>query len=280
MLTNNLSALSAGMVQFSVGANETPFDVHVELLCDRSPYFDSLYGDRTEKPISSDPISFPDEDPDIFAELLSWMYYGDASVELPPTEGISFLLKLWVLAGRFEKSQLQNHVIQLCRTEMDNKPNRIFGCDTIDYVYAHTLPQSPLRLLLADNWVRNASQARFLRRREHLSRPFLEDFCSALIEDKERTDDTEETGYVAERYHTQYLPLQDNHGVPLVRDRDHPELVQTATWEQLSNRNIKRPSSRIRNSPLLTPPHATTPSFTKQKDPKTEIAREMRDLQI
>lgn len=224
------------------GPNETPFDVHVELLCDYSPYFDSFYSDCTKKPIPSDPISFPDEDPDIFAKLLGWIYYGDASVEFPPINGIMFLLKLWVLAGRFQISQLQNHVIRLCRIEMDKKPEAIFGCDKIDYVYTHTLPQSPLRLLLVDNWVRNACYTSFLSRREQLSHPFLEEFCSALVELKERADDTEGTQVTEQRYYTHIRPCKGNVGSNFFETGT----IQTLPKGQLrSNSGTERSNARL-----------------------------------
>lgn len=90
------------MVHINVGVNQTPFDAHVELLCGCSPYFDTVLKDRTERPIAEDPICFPDDDPDVFAELLGWMYSGDISADLPSRAGSLFLLQLWVLAGKLK----------------------------------------------------------------------------------------------------------------------------------------------------------------------------------
>ncbi|PYH83232.1 hypothetical protein BO82DRAFT_400626 [Aspergillus uvarum CBS 121591] len=105
-------ALSAGMVHIDEGADETPFDVHVELLCSCSPYFNSLLSNRTEKHIPSDPIYSSNDDPDVFAELLGWVYSGDTSIDLPSRNRISFLLRLWILAAKYQIVELQNHVIE------------------------------------------------------------------------------------------------------------------------------------------------------------------------
>ncbi|RAL06794.1 BTB/POZ domain-containing protein [Aspergillus homomorphus CBS 101889] len=233
--------------------NEIPFDAHLELLCDCSPYFDSLYSDRTENPIPSDSVCFPDDDPDVFAELL----------------------------GKLEICGLQNHVIQLCRAELDKKPGGIFDCDKIDYVYTHTLPESPLRLLLVDNWVQNANQARFESRQARLPRIFLQDLCCALIERKESTNRAEGDTDSAERYYVKPSPPRAIHGKLPPQDRDYPETVQTATLEQLKNRKFKCPSSRVNRSPMPSPPHVMPPiAMEKENDPKSELARRLNHLQI
>ncbi|KAF7169362.1 hypothetical protein CNMCM5623_002125 [Aspergillus felis] len=262
-------ALSAGMVHINVGVNETPFDVHVELLCGCSPYFDTLFKDRTEKPIAEDPICFPDDDPDVFAELLGWMYYGDTSADLPSRAGSLFLLQLWVLAGKLKISRLQNHVIHILKTMIDRKPGGIFGSDKVNYVYAHTLPHSPLRLLVVDNWAQNGTKSRLLTRKENFPRPFLEDLCCALVEWKESTTDAVNVIDFAGRYDVESCVPRDIHKELPLRAREYPEPVQSATPEQLKNRKIKQPSSRI-----------CQPSLQVESDPRGEVGHEKSHLQI
>ncbi|GKZ35405.1 hypothetical protein AbraIFM66950_006035 [Aspergillus brasiliensis] len=269
-------ALSAGMVHFNVGAKETPFDVHVELLCKCSPYFDSLFGNRTEKPISNDPICFPEEDPDVFAELLAWMYYGDTPADLPSRTGISFLLQLWILAGKFEIARLQNHVIHLCRLEIDKKRGETFSYDNINYVYAHTWPKSPLRLLLVDNWAEYATQQEvFKNHPKCLPHPFLEELCCALIERRGSPNIARGEAYFAERYNIDPAPLKDNN-----QRSGNPNLPKTATPEQLKNRNVKRPSSRLHKASHTSPLRATTPNSVEESDSKSEVSSQMGHLKI
>ncbi|KAL4868418.1 hypothetical protein BDV12DRAFT_197291 [Aspergillus spectabilis] len=68
-------ALSSGIVNLTVGNSETPFDVHIELLCDRSPYFDNLLQGRFSDP-SPRELVFPNDVPDVFADFVSWAYCG------------------------------------------------------------------------------------------------------------------------------------------------------------------------------------------------------------
>ncbi|KAJ6031606.1 hypothetical protein N7540_002338 [Penicillium herquei] len=218
-------ALSAGMVHLNVGPSGTPFDVHVELLCSYSPYFDSIYSNRTVEPIPSDPISFPEDDPDVFAELLAWMYHGDNSIDIPSRSDVFFLLKLWILAAKFEVSKLQNHVMQLCKIGFDKKPDRILDEEKIQYVYTNTWPQSPLRLFLVDHWARNASHAYFQSRQETLPRSFLEEFCSAFFERKEKTNSAEGEIDFAERYNVKSSRPKDDHENLFSQARENPEPV-------------------------------------------------------
>ncbi|KAE8423713.1 hypothetical protein BDV36DRAFT_290379 [Aspergillus pseudocaelatus] len=169
------SALTAGIARISVGTGDTPFDVHLELLCDHSPHLDDVYADRALKPITELPIRFPDDNSDVFSVLIGWMYRGQIAVK-PSPQSVLFLIKLWILAGKFEMVELQNNVISLCKARIDDH--------TIHYVYSHTLPKSPLRLLVVDTWVRNATKSRFLGR-DNPPREFLEELCCALIEWKE-----------------------------------------------------------------------------------------------
>ena len=68
--------LSGGIANLNVGTPETPFDVHVELLCDASPYFDKLF-DNCFATVSAASVSFPDHDPDTFAEFLKGVYWSN-----------------------------------------------------------------------------------------------------------------------------------------------------------------------------------------------------------
>jgi hypothetical protein len=88
------------------------------------------------------------------------------------------------------------------------------------------------------------SIARLLSRQENFPRPFLEDLCCALVEWKESTTDAVKHIDFAGRYDVDCLP-RDIHREQPLRAREYPEPVQSVTPEQLKDRKIKHPSSRI-----------------------------------
>lgn len=272
------STLTAGIARVSVGADDTPFDVHLELLCDHSPYFDDIYADRALKPMTDVPIRFPDDDPDVFSVLISWMYRGQVVVK-PSPQSVLFLIKLWVLAGKFEMVELQNNVISLCKTRIDDKSGTVFDDHTIHYVYSHTLPKSPLRLLVIDTWVRNATKSRFLGR-DNPPREFLEELCCALIEWKEGSVESVSLTNTASRY---FVPPSQAKGagreIPMRSEAF--EIKQLATPDQLRNRKFKHPSPRIRKASPASSLHVQTPISTDtENDPNDQISSHMSSLQV
>ncbi|KAL5341992.1 hypothetical protein BJX70DRAFT_357511 [Aspergillus crustosus] len=175
--------LSAGIARINVGPDETPFDVHLELLCDSSPYFNTLYKDRTDSAISDVPITLPDADPDVFAEAISWMYRGQLSADLATRDcGMNFCFELWVLAEKFEMPSLQNQAVGIYKMRVDNSPlTSLPSTQTIEYVYSHTKPASPPRHLLVDVWLRRGTLPKFSDRKTGIPRAFLEDLCERLL---------------------------------------------------------------------------------------------------
>ncbi|OGM44047.1 hypothetical protein ABOM_007797 [Aspergillus bombycis] len=272
--------LTAGIAHINVGVDDTPFDVHLELLCDHSPYFDELYEDRTVKPLTDFTISFPDDDPDVFSLLIGWMYRGEiAETSSAPRTSLYLLFELWVLAEKFKMVDLQNNVISLCKTRIDDKRGTIFGDHTIDYVYNRTLPKSPLRLLLIDTWVQYATKSRFLGR-ENLPREFLEELCCALMEWKEGKMETVGHTDTAWPYLVHPSPWKDKaRETPL--QGEESEMMRLATPDQLKNRKFKRPSSRTHRATPTPSLQVMTPTSTDaEKDPRDQITSGMSSLQI
>ncbi|KAL2822267.1 hypothetical protein BDW59DRAFT_149634 [Aspergillus cavernicola] len=116
--------LSGGIVNLSVGDSQTPFDIHIELLCDLSPLFDDMLQDRFLDP-STKELVFPDDAPDVFADFVSWAYCGRISDVEASTESsrLDHLFQLWILAERFHLSELQDLVVIHCRESLDSKPS-------------------------------------------------------------------------------------------------------------------------------------------------------------
>jgi hypothetical protein len=101
-----IRTLSGGIASLNVGTPETPFDVHLELLCDSSPYFNRLFIDRFAR-VPPATVRLPDDDPGAFTEFLNWVYRGTIfQNQLHPP--LIELFRLWVLADKFEVPELQN----------------------------------------------------------------------------------------------------------------------------------------------------------------------------
>jgi len=64
---------SAGVASINVGPEEVPFDAHIELLCDCSPYFNDIFEARYTEPLT-EPVLLPDVDPECFSDFLCWAY--------------------------------------------------------------------------------------------------------------------------------------------------------------------------------------------------------------
>ncbi|KAL2827661.1 hypothetical protein BJY01DRAFT_229022 [Aspergillus pseudoustus] len=262
--------LSAGIARLNVGADQTPFDVHVELLCDKSPFFNNLYSDRTDSTIPEVPISLPDVDPDVFAEIISWMYRSQLNDELTYQGRINFLLELWVLAEKFEIPALQNQAITFCKARTENSPSTALpNMQAIEYVYTKTKPVSPLRRFLVDVWIWRATAVKFAKRKEELPRAFVEDLCEALLH--KHTDTSTTTGLTGttpaarpfpsppglEQYFVECAPSVPSPGPAApaapesppsrsaARNTDTNDSPRLATPEQMANRKMKSPSPRL-----------------------------------
>jgi hypothetical protein len=63
------SNLAGGILNLTVGPSETPFDVHLELLCDCSPYFNPHLSERFDDTFIKE-LAFPEDDPEAFADFI------------------------------------------------------------------------------------------------------------------------------------------------------------------------------------------------------------------
>ncbi|KAL3472853.1 hypothetical protein BJX99DRAFT_234761 [Aspergillus californicus] len=253
--------LSAGIARINVGAAETPFDVHVELICDKSPFFNNLYRNRTDSTTLEVPISLPDADPDVFAEIVSWMYQGQLHDELTYKGRLSFLLELWVLAEKFEIPDLQNQAITFCKARVENSAyTALPNIQTIEYVYTKTKPVSPLRRFLVDIWIWRGTAETFAKRKDALPRAFVEHLCETLLHKYTNTSNTPVARPFPpppglEQYFVECAPSVPSPEAPIspplwseARNTDTNDSPRLATPEQIANRKMKSPSPRLREN--------------------------------
>ncbi|RDW81041.1 uncharacterized protein DSM5745_04598 [Aspergillus mulundensis] len=172
--------LSGGIVNLTVGHSETPFDVHIELLCDRSPYFDKLLENRyTESPNGE--LVFSNDDPDVFADFVSWVYCGNISTGLKSSRRLHFF-QLWTLAERFQVAELQELALVRIKEILAAHPELLISRTQIEHAYGQSRPGSALRLLAVDTWAARASKSDVqigLKRHFLSSARFFEDLMVA-----------------------------------------------------------------------------------------------------
>jgi len=74
------SSFGGDTARVEVGPDRTPFTVHADILCNRSPFFQRALNGAFEES-KTKVISMPDDDPNSFTEFLNWCYrdhiYGE-----------------------------------------------------------------------------------------------------------------------------------------------------------------------------------------------------------
>ncbi|KAH8820631.1 hypothetical protein F5884DRAFT_56879 [Xylogone sp. PMI_703] len=260
--------LSGGVISLNVGAAETSFDVHIELLCDCSPYFDELLKNRYSETALA-PVNLPDYEPDIFVEFLNWLYLGQIfQGEVQPT--LLKFLQLWVMAEKFQMPTLQNHVIARCKLRIEGKKNAALGIEPITYVYNNTTLSSPLRPLVAELWALRMTKGQFQVSMPQLPRAFLEDLCLFWIGNRNTA------------FEFTFSPtFEELHSVP-PDDPRNLEAPEPATSEQMARRQIKSPRINKHTGSGSLSPRTNTPKTdtSRDSDEERDVSKKLKHLQV
>ena len=132
------------MVDIYVGPENTHWILHEKLLCHRSKFFRNIFYNK--KGPKNTRYGLPDEDDEPFRLFVGWLY----SESLPtPTEEkeLTPVLDLYLMAEKWEIKKLVVEVLETVRTyyhDTDTWP----GLRRVQYIYANTEPESPMRQLL------------------------------------------------------------------------------------------------------------------------------------
>ncbi|KAL6239859.1 hypothetical protein BDW75DRAFT_236113 [Aspergillus navahoensis] len=238
--------LSGGIVNLSVGASETPFDVHIELLCDRSSYFDNLLETRYTE-LSPQELVFPNDVPEVFSDFVSWAYCGRISSAGMATESSSRILhlfQLWTLAEKFQVPELRDIAFAKCKELLDAEPDSLVGAKAVQHAYLHSGPGSTIRQLAVDIWAARAGESEIPQSWISFPSQFIEDLSatrpgtqrsSAPKKKKKTGKDTPTRSFSPSSSQFRLRDLED------LKD-----LACPASEAQRANRKIKRPSSRRR----------------------------------
>ncbi|KAF2859232.1 hypothetical protein K470DRAFT_282814 [Piedraia hortae CBS 480.64] len=139
--------LSRDMVDIYVGPENTHWILHEKLLCYRSRFFRKIfyYDNKTAK-YKNHTYGVPEEEDGPFRLFVGWLY----SEQVPPArheEDLAWLFDLYLMGEKWEIKSLQLDVLEAVRQyyhDNDTWPE----LRRVQYIYANTAPESPMRELL------------------------------------------------------------------------------------------------------------------------------------
>ena len=145
-LTSFYRKLGRKIIEFRVGPQKEPFDVHKKLLQDNVP---ALF---TNNPDTANTISFEflDDDPEAFELLIEYCYKEELAVanKTTSTDDCYRRLKLYCLAEKYEQNGLMNNCMDFLMAYLRSK-RPSWPVSWCSYAYQHTSSGSPLRSLMS-----------------------------------------------------------------------------------------------------------------------------------
>jgi hypothetical protein len=159
LLHANLSQRLRGRtVDIVVGAQQEVFSVHERLVRASSSFFDkAMAGDWKESQQRT--IHLPDDEPEIFALYVHWLYYGTLPVfcdepGLPGNSEYLNLVKAYVLGDKILDSRYQDEaidaIVEKCQSKAQDGANWFPVGEVIRYAFDNTNESAPIRELLVD----------------------------------------------------------------------------------------------------------------------------------
>lgn len=138
------------MVDIYVGQENTHWVLHEKLLCYRSKFFRNIFHGKDNK---NHEFGLPDEEDEPFRLFVGWLYSGYAPT---PNEekDLTNLFDLYLMAEKWQIRDLTYEVLKSVRNwykESDTYP----ALRRVQYIYANTDIESPMRQLLIGSVARN-----------------------------------------------------------------------------------------------------------------------------
>ncbi|GAB7351295.1 hypothetical protein MBLNU459_g1711t1 [Dothideomycetes sp. NU459] len=141
--------LSRDMVDIYVGQENTHWILHEKLLCHRSKFFRNIF---YSKDSHNHTFGLPDEDDEPFRLFVGWLY--SSAVPTPREEkDLGHLFDLYLMGEKWEIRGLVQDVLEAVRNfyhDNDSYP----ALRRVQYVYANTEQESPMRQLLIQSMAR------------------------------------------------------------------------------------------------------------------------------
>ncbi|KAI4095499.1 MAG: hypothetical protein L6R37_007069 [Teloschistes peruensis] len=146
--------LSSTLVDIYVGEENSHYPLHEKLLCHHSPFFSSIFYNKSNKASRTKEFGLPELDDNVFALFVGWLY--SRAIRSPEEEkDIGPLLDLYFLAAKLDIAALETEIVELVRAFYHT--NETYpGLRRVQYVYANTEADNVMREMMV------GSVARFL----------------------------------------------------------------------------------------------------------------------
>ena len=153
------------IVHVLVGKDKEIFYIHKNLLCGSSDVFTAAFRPGSFKEGATGSIDLPDEDPNVFASFVEWLYMRafstscKGSSESCPSDFI-LLTKLYILADKYLIPALKIDVLHEFKKHRSHSSMTIKVCI---YIHKNTNPMAPLRLYVIDEMNRSPALTKALK---------------------------------------------------------------------------------------------------------------------
>ena len=132
------------MVDIYVGQENTHWVLHEKLLCYRSKFFRKNLVSRSGR--RNEAFGLPEEEDHPFRLFVAWLY-ADVVPPAKEEKDLGALLDLYLMGEKWEITKLKLDVMETVRAwyaDTDSWP----GLRRVQYIYANTAPDSPMRELM------------------------------------------------------------------------------------------------------------------------------------
>ncbi|PNS14531.1 Vacuolar amino acid transporter 5 [Sphaceloma murrayae] len=143
--------LSRDMVDIYVGQENTHWILHEKLLCHRSKFFRDVFYKKSEH--RNRAFGLPDEDDEPFRLFVGWLYSN--ALPVPKEErDLGHLFELYLMGEKWAIKGLMVEVLDTVR-KFYNETQTYPGLRRVQYIYANTQDESPMRQLLIGSIARD-----------------------------------------------------------------------------------------------------------------------------
>jgi len=144
------------MVDIYVGTDNTHWVLHEKLLCSRSKFFSKIFWDNQKFSQSqhsgNKSFGLPEEDDEPFRMFVGWLYSDH--VPVPEEENdLGNLFDLYLMGEKWAIADLVRDVLDTVR-KWYHISNTFPGLRRVQYIYANTDAESPMRQLLVNSVAR------------------------------------------------------------------------------------------------------------------------------
>lgn len=132
------------MVDIYVGPENTHWILHEKLLCHRSRFFRDIFYNKKGRKNTA--YGLPDEEDAPFRYFVGWLY-ADSLPVIKEEKELAPMFDLYLMGEKWEIRNLIVEVLEAVRRwyhDTDTWP----GLRRVQYIYANTAPESPMRQLL------------------------------------------------------------------------------------------------------------------------------------